>query len=1226
MRRGARGGVSVGESPSDSGKKRELIRIGEEVRMTRRTVAGMLVAAFGLASQARAQVLRRKQVKPTVARPKATVDRLRPNLRPRTYEVRRPDDLLVLDYKLHNLKFVGSGTDRRITRVDPQKPAWVIVEHQAQSIVDQAYWKRVSPPLDSNDTNPSAPNTENPPAPPGVAQSRIAGSSRLVFQMPSDMSQADWGLDGLLEACRTWPMRLDPLAKPPPPAFKTFIVPYNVIKISQQRLDRASQVLLASLPPDQRAAVGAIIPDASERIAKKINAAAARGTELTDEDIDALVGAELHAGLAASPTAQTFEQAFLSRRALEAAATSVSLSTLVKVAAPARSGVQIQRKQPGGMIAQDIARLITLLAPHEPDESVTAIELPYRLVQTPLATAGWSHAIGPVVRSDRAEIWHTRLGTRDDEGVADMAPEPLRAIWSPDYNNPINAFGVIPRWALYGDERRDLVRLTAGFNEKAPNGQTLKPRPTTANKLMLTALGGWLDLDGVWNALDRPAARSGFPAVDIIGWTHRTAQARDYFVRIVKSGRLFPFGHAAVLVRITERKFEPDNGGRYAVLRQRAFIVVRERVREYTGAHQAHDGRDFPFKRVEVLTKVTPDLNPPGQDACDRVFASTPYDVAFVPVLLGSGKDVLFQMVGVDGAGRRIPFSAPLVMVLDSKNTTSDIAQVINFYANGKPSCSAEKKARATVSMNGATVQFAPQATGGDLDGDTNIPTDTITFRGAPPNGSVALGEPKYFPGVEEAQVILPAVKSLLGTDKSPSVSYNANFLTHGFGGANQKGQLFLNVNLPGPISVDDSEPSDKFGGMITPDLTPSALSRNFGVVSGANDAQNFFQGKFDPADFLPNAKLLGAIELKDVLTAVLNIISDKASTPKFTSIELPDRIEASYAIEQAPLKSVAPLFEAMPGSKIRIDTKVVARRDKTNVPPPEASVEGKVEHFQVNLFSCLILTFDKLSFDAKPGKKPKVDVDLDPEHGVMFGGPLEFINELKDIIPSNGFSDPSPISLTPTGITAGYELSLPAITVGICSITGISIGARFSIPFTGAAPSARFNFAERESPFNITVSLFGGGGFVAVVVDTGGMREIEASLEFGAKIEIDLGVASGGVYVKGGFYFHLEEDAGVQSIYFEGFVEMGGHLSIIGLITVSLVFHLALAYEKDGAAKKSRLFGQATLTVEVEVLFFSTSVEVKVQRQFAGSDADPLFVDFVPNQNVWNEYCEAFA
>jgi hypothetical protein len=255
------------------------------------------------------------------------------------------------------------------------------------------------------------------------------------------------------------------------------------------------------------------------------------------------------------------------------------------------------------------------------------------------------------------------------------------------------------------------------------------------------------------------------------------------------------------------------------------------------------------------------------------------------------------------------------------------------------------------------------------------------------------------------------------------------------------------------------------------------------------------------------------------------------------------------------------------------------------------------------------------------------VDVDLNPEHGITFGGPLEFVNTLKDLIPANGFSDPPNLSVTPAGITAGYTLGLPAVQIGVMSLSNISLGAAFSLPFTGEPPTARFNFAERHSTFNLTVSMFGGGGFVALVVGTEGVREIEAALEFGAKIAIDLGVASGSVYIKGGFYFHFSTDR----VVFEGYVEMGGRLSVLGLISVSLTFHLSLAYESTGNKASdgktvSRLFGQATLVVEIEILFFSASVSVTVKKTFAGSEADPKFIDLVPTPDVWSEYCAAFA
>ncbi len=53
---------------------------------------------------------------------------------------------------------------------------------------------------------------------------------------------------------------------------------------------------------------------------------------------------------------------------------------------------------------------------------------------------------------------------------------------------------------------------------------------------------------------------------------------------------------------------------------------------------------------------------------------------------------------------------------------------------------------------------------------------------------------------------------------------------------------------------------------------------------------------------------------------------------------------------------------------------------------------------------------------------------------------------------------------------------------------------------------------------------------------------------------------------------------------------------------------------------------GQAVLTVEVDIAFFSVSASVVVERSFAGSESDPRFIDFVPTPAVWHDYANAFA
>ena len=111
-----------------------------------------------------------------------------------------------------------------------------------------------------------------------------------------------------------------------------------------------------------------------------------------------------------------------------------------------------------------------------------------------------------------------------------------------------------------------------------------------------------------------------------------------------------------------------------------------------------------------------------------------------------------------------------------------------------------------------------------------------------------------------------------------------------------------------------------------------------------------------------------------------------------------------------------------------------------------------------------------------------------------------------------------------------------------------------------------------------------------------------------------------GSVEIKAGIYFHWQ----TASVELAGYVRVHGELSVLGLISASLTFNLQLAYLKaDG---KSVVWGEATLEVEIDILFLSFSVSVKCRREFGGSDGDPKFIELIPDQSTWAEYCQAFA
>lgn len=1098
------------------------------------------------------------------------------------YRVIRPDDLLVLNIALDNL-VVRNG---KLARQDAAKPGLLIVGHQLQAITERAF---------QPGQGLAAP-----------APARGAGPSRLVFRMPDAGAPVPFTLEGILEACRTWELKLNWAAQPAPPpetqgsglSFDWRDAVRHAGTVSSLLEESARQLF------GERATVS--LRSAGKALARGMGGQAPRGGRAAfQKQVRQLAHARL--GTAVEADLQ------IARAYVEAVAAVEFIGAL----------------RPGVDVGVDLGKLWPyLMHPSAPSAVDTSIELPYRLMGSPLATAGFDHALAPVERGGRTELWHTRLGARTaDGGIDDRAVQPLRYLWTPDFDG--NASGPLDT-SLNWLDRQMIVKLTAGYAYRIREKRDrYTPRPVDVSRLHLTALGGALDLGKSWK--EQPEG------VDLVAWTHRANLGRDFYVRVEYSGYLFPFGHRASLIKVTERKFEKSATlGAVAPLRTRYFIVVRDRMRAFNGAAPQPDaGRGLPFDRIECLTQITPDLQKPGQQQRDLIgagsssapptgvpplYANTEeFRMAFWPALAdGSGTNMRFQFVGVDGAGRRIPFDAPLVFVSDLKNTTGHLGRIVADYAT--------ETGRREPSLGGATVRMAPVAAPDAADVD--LPVSALRFLGKAPAGTYAYNTARFFPDVELARVRLPAVERLTGKPVNATAQYPDVYRQQGFSAANP-GQVFLSLATD-LLDFGGASLGDKAGGVASPNLRPSALSRAFGLGSG--DLQKLASDQFDPAEFFndDSAKLLGFVPLKLLLNAASSMVSG-AGAPRLDTRELPDRVVARLHLQQDNLKPPAGFDQMLllnaggNTSRLTLDSVTTAWLDPSR--PPESVADGEMTHFKVNLFGCIVLWFDRLHFRSQAGHKPEVDVDLNPAHAVTFGGPLEFVNTLKDLIPANGFSDPPGLAVTPQGITASFSLALPNVQVGILALSNISLGAAFNLPFTGDRPSLRFNFAERHNTFNLTVSLFGGGGFFAIGVDTGGVNEIEAALEFGASVSIDLGVASGSVYVKGGFYFHYSQ----ENVHFEGYVEMGGRLRVIGLISVSLTFHLSLAYEckqKSGpnALTTTRLYGQASLVVEVEILFFSASVTVKVKREFAGAESDPTFADFIPDDSTWQDYCLAYA
>ena len=313
-------------------------------------------------------------------------------------------------------------------------------------------------------------------------------------------------------------------------------------------------------------------------------------------------------------------------------------------------------------------------------------------------------------------------------------------------------------------------------------------------------------------------------------------------------------------------------------------------------------------------------------------------------------------------------------------------------------------------------------------------------------------------------------------------------------------------------------------------------------------------------------------------------------------------------------------VFKPKPDS-LRIDVEVRASASA----PPAVDIVAEIIDFDLNLIGdgesgLMKLMFRRVGFHAGSASKPEVDVVFG---GLGFLGPLSFVDRLRELIPFDGFSDPPYVDVAPDGVTAGFDLTLPNVSIGVFSLENISLGADARIPFLGDAMTVGFYFCSKDAPFRLTVMCVGGGGWLVLRASPKGLVLLELGLEACASLSVDLGVASGSVSISVGVYLRLEADQGLFTAYFR----IRGEVDVLGLISASITLELSLTYHFE----TGKLIGRASLVVEVEVLFFSASVEIVVERKLAGSKGDPTMYQVMPPDDGgmnadWAEYCQAFA
>jgi len=749
----------------------------------------------------------------------------------------RPNDLLALRIELVNMQ-VQAGPPALLKRGPASAGASYIVLHfPPQALAEQVFFQSAptgTKPAGSNET----------PLPPPI-RARIAGESRLAFQVPTGFS-VPYQLADVLEAC---------------------------------------EKLAPSVPANALPAGGGAGYTGSLRI----SAAALR---------------RMSAGQRAALS--SFALRSLSVQAVDGSASPVQLSRISQVGSTLGFKLSMQR----------VTTLRIKPRPGLPGDTQTAIELPWRLILAPHAGERWRHAAEPVTSAlnGRTELWHTRLVAPGPNGKFIEPPRPdpartLRAVWAltgegSDRDKPMQSAFIttqnLPstsgapspfRATLSDFDRYQITHLSSNFSK---TGYT--PQPLDTNLLLLSSLGGWLESRGAWDP----------PGLSVEEWVHRASMGRDHYVRVVYKGYLFPFGHRVALIKVSERKFHNGRSGtdridgNPAYLRQRMFIIVRERERSYVDpALTTPDGRSmqrqFPFNSVRLLTTVTPDIDTPESDAA-KIGGNG--QQMFWPCV--GAQPFAFRCVGTDIDGRRVQFELPMIFMdnslacprLPSLAPDFDTARTHALAAQAEWQANGPRAGRRTAAFKRQRVAMALSLKAGD----TSVEAEHIEFGAeadAAANGlrtySEKLTRPMFYPSLASTRVRIGALAQLGGSDRNNLLRWNLHYLKKGFDATN-KGQVFADVQPENDMAkLDFSTQGDRSGGFVQPNLKPSALSRLTGPVAG--DATKFLQGKLEPTSVFPSnlsdlplPLLFGCIPLGDVIQSLADLSGSPQKVPKFAS------------------------------------------------------------------------------------------------------------------------------------------------------------------------------------------------------------------------------------------------------------------------------------------------------------------------------------------------------
>ncbi|WP_207546450.1 hypothetical protein [Methylobacterium indicum] len=361
-------------------------------------------------------------------------------------------------------------------------------------------------------------------------------------------------------------------------------------------------------------------------------------------------------------------------------------------------------------------------------------------------------------------------------------------------------------------------------------------------------------------------------------WRQRTVLGRDVLVEVVYKGFLFPLGHSASLVKLTERTFVGVGDAPVAVQIQRMFLKVGDPAKPYPAQGQPNRARRWPCGGIEILTVTTPDLVDPDGDAPDGpvcgqggevtverngrlTFAGGSPGLCFWPRTASrDGAEVWFEM---RVSGEAVPIRMPLIFA-DNRaiNHPPTMAALVDYY-NEEVENSGSALRIGTLDRRGQPVVMGAEKTPGDTTYETawwrvkaeGRESQAVT-KGDPYEVRndlyertplmVGQDQPPFYPLVDRARCRLTQVERLTG--KAPiwvETAYDPFYVREGFPDDPSFVAAGVGRNTPEAfLVVQDSAEAVSFSGqgnlsgsVAHPEVNIVAISRTYGPLSLNGDA-----------------------------------------------------------------------------------------------------------------------------------------------------------------------------------------------------------------------------------------------------------------------------------------------------------------------------------------------------------------------------------------------------